>query len=348
MIPRFILAVTDLSPRGNHALSRAALLCAEHGAALTLVYLAYPGEAVPGDASTRLAHHALQLGQRHGIRVRAVSRLSFKVEDLLPEARRADLVVWGTAPVRGLRAFFAGEPVEQFLRTARRPVLVVRREAERDYRSLIVAVDFSESSRALVDISFGLGKSAEVELFHAVSTANEGKLRHAEVSEQAIKAYRDACRRHAQDRMFWLTDSYDSRRNRVLSAISHGDAARQTVVQQQNSGAELIVVGRHPSSRWSELLFDKTASRILDLSDADVLVVPHDHEPASSAAAAHRLAADALPVRRVRAGGPRPPQLPDPAAVNGRAIRAGQPTTATGGHGAPLPSFWLSAAAMGR
>ena len=339
MIARFILAVTDLSPRGNHALSRAALLAAEHGATLTLVYLAYPGEAAPADAATRLAHHALQLSQRHGIRARAVSRLHFKIDDLLSEVRGADLVVWGTAPVRGMRSFFAGDPVEQFLRIAKRPVLVVRREAERDYRSLIVAVDFSEASRALVDVSFTLSKSAQVELFHAVSTANEGKLRYAEVSEQAMKAYRNACRRHAQDRMFWLTDSYDSRRNRVLSAIGHGDAARQTVVQQQNSGAELIVVGRHPSSRFSELFFGRTASRILDLANTDVLVVPHDYEPASSATAVQRLSSDALSVRRVRAGAPRPPQVPDPAAVFGSADRSDVPG---------LPSFWLSAAAMGR
>ena len=349
MIPRFILAVTDLSPRGNHALSRAALLSAQHGATLTLVYLAYPGEAAPADASTRLAHHALQLSQRHGIRARAVSGLSFNVEDLLPDVRSADLVVCGTAPVRGLRSFFAGEPVQKLLRIARRPVLVVRRKAEQDYRSLIVAVDFTDASRALVDIGFGLSKSAKVELFHAVSTAHEGKLRYAEVSDDTIRAYRDAGRRHAKDRMFWLTDSYDSRRNRVLSAVGHGDAARQTVVQQQNSGAELIVVGRHPSSRWSELFFETTASRILSLSSTDVLVVPHDYEPASDATAAHRHSAEAPTVRRVRAGAPNPPRLPNPAAVFGRTVPADQPRqAATGRLEAPLPSFWLSAAAMGR
>ena len=84
MTPHAILAVTDFSPRGNNALDRAALLCAEHGATLKLVYLAYPGEAPPADAATRLAHHALQLGQRHGLRARAVSRLAFTVNDLLP------------------------------------------------------------------------------------------------------------------------------------------------------------------------------------------------------------------------------------------------------------------------
>ena len=118
----------------------------------------------------------------------------------------------------------------------------MRGESQHGYRSLIVAVDFTEASRKLVDIGFAIDPSAQVELFHAVSTANEMKLRYAEVSDRAIKAYRNECRRYAQDRMFWLTDSYDSRRNRVLSTVGHGDAARQTLVQQQNSGAELIII----------------------------------------------------------------------------------------------------------
>jgi len=310
LTPHSIFAVTDFSPQGSHALARAALLGAEHGATLKLVYLAYPGEAPPMDAAARLAHHALQLSQRHGIRVRAESRLTFAVENLLPEVSCADLVVWGTASVKSLRSFFMGQPVEELLRTVRRSVLLVRREADHAYRSVIVAVDFTEASRGLVDLGFALNKSARVELFHAVSTANEGKLRYAEVSDQAIKAYHSECRRYAQDRMFWLTDSYDARRNRVSSALGHGDAARQTVVQQQNSGAELIVVGRQPSSRLSDLFFDSTANRILDYSHTDVLVVPHNHERASSAFAVKRLSTEAPAVRRIRAGAPHPPHFP--------------------------------------
>lgn len=339
MTLRSMLVVTDFSTCGNNALSRAARLAAQHGAPLRLVYLAFPGDAPPEDAATRLAHHALQLGQRHGVRASAASRLGFTVEELLPEVRHADLVVWGTAPVSGLRSFFMGQPVERFIRAARRPALVVRREAAHDYRSLIVAVDFSRSSRTLVDFGLALARPAWAELFHAVSTANEGKLRYAEVSARAIKAYRDACRRHAQDRMLRLTDSYDARRNRVRSAVGHGDPARQTVVQQQHSGAELIVVGRHPSSRWTDLFFESTASRILGFATTDVLVVPHDWAPASGADAVARLAAEALAVRRVRAGAPAPPSLPDPAAVFAREQERER---------SALLSFGWSAAAMGR
>ncbi|VTU39506.1 universal stress protein UspE [Variovorax sp. PBL-H6] len=323
MTPHSVLAITDFSNQGDHALARAGYLCAAHGATLKLLCVAYPGEPPPPDAACRLAHHALQLHQRHGIRVRALSRLAFSLDDVLASARCADLLVWGTAPARGVRAFLVGQPVEAVLRRCQRPVLVVRRPAHAPYRSLVVAVDFTEASRSLVDLGFALNQQAKVELFHAISTANEGKLRYAEVSEHAIKVYRDQCRRYAQDRMFWMTDSYDSRRNRVLSAIGHGDPARQVLVQQQRSNAELVVVGKHPASALSDFLFGSVAQRVLDHGrDRDVLVVPHDHQPASSATAIQRLEAEPGAMRRLRAGAPRAPVRPSPAGMPAK-LRSG-------------------------
>ncbi|RYF54329.1 MAG: universal stress protein, partial [Comamonadaceae bacterium] len=307
MTPRTILAVTDFSPRGDHALARAALLSAEHGAALKLACIRWPGDAAPVDAVTRLTHHALQLSQARGTPVRAVGRLHRSLDDLRPEVVDSDLVVWGTAPVKNVRSFFLGQPVEELLRTAGRPVLVVRRPARRAYSSLLVAVDFSDTSPALLDLSFALNTAASVQVFHAVSTANEGKLRYAEVSANAIQAYRDQCRRQAQDRMFWLTDSFDTRRNRVQSAISHGDAARQAWVQRERDGSELIVVGKHPGSTFSDLFFGSVAGRLLSLSDTaraetDVLVVPHGWRPSMSVAAASPVPTGRPLVNRIRAG----------------------------------------------
>lgn len=314
-----ILAVTDFSSIGDHALTRAALLCAEHGATLKLIYLAYPGETPPRDASCRLAHHAQQLGQRHGIRVRSANQIAHSIEDVLPEARCADVLVWGTTPASSVRSFFMGQPLEGVLRRCQRPVLVVRRQAKEAYGRLLVAVDFSETSRGLVELGFALNKLADVELFHAISTANEDKLWYAEVSQHAITSYRHECRRFAQGRMFSLTDSYDARRNRALSAIGHGDPAQQTVVQQQHSGAELIVVGKHPASLLTDRVFGSIAKRVLRYARTDVLVVPHDYQTASKASAVTRLNAEPRIVRRLRAGTPLPPGGPNPAAVMGRA-----------------------------
>lgn len=315
MIPRSILAVTDFSMQGGHAIARAALLCAQHGATLKLIYLAHRDEAPPQDAAVRLSHHALQLRLRHNIQVHAATRVDFTAIDVACEAKGADLVVWGMAPARGLRAWFRAHPVIRMLRACQRPVMVVRSPAEQPYQSLMVAVDFSDASHRLVELAFALHPSARVELFHAISTANEGKLRYAEVSEHAIRMYREECRRHAQDRMFTLADSYDARRNRLSSAIGRGDPARQVLVQQQNTAADLIVVGKHPASGLCDLLFESVAQRILHGAHTDVLVVPHGFQPASRGTAVCRLATDMPPVRRVKAGAPRPPSYPNPAAV---------------------------------
>ena len=96
--------------------------------------------------------------------------------------------------------------------------------------------------------------------------------------------------------------------------MSAGSSSAQCV---RRGRAKLIVVGRHPSSRLSDLFFESTANRIVSYSDTDVLVVPHDYQPASSARAAKRLSTVGSEVRRVRAGAPNPPRLPNPAAVLG-------------------------------
>ena len=135
---------------------------------------------------------------------------------------------------------------------------------------------------------------------------------------KAIAAYRKQCLRYAQDRMFWLTDSYDARRNRVLSSIRRGSPARQVQVQQERSGAELIVVGKHPASAVSDFLFGSTAQRVLRESKADVLVVPHVFQKGKSANAQTRPASQPSAVRRLRAGPPQAPARPNPAALSAK------------------------------
>lgn len=316
MTLRSILAVTDFSLHGGHAIARAALLCAEHRATLKLVYLTHPDEAPPPDAAVRLMHHALQLRQRHGIQVHAATRIDFTATDVAREATNADMVVWGTAPARGLRAWFCPHPAIHMLRNSQRPVIVVGSAADQPYQSVMVAVDFSQVSHGLVALGLALHPAAQVELFHAISTANEAKLRYAEVSERAIRTYREECRRHAQDRMLTLADSYNARRNRLASAIGRGEPARQVLVQQQNTAADLIVVGKRPASMWADVLFESVAQRILLDARSDVLVVPHGFQLASRGSAVERLVHD-LPVRRVKAGAPRLPRYPNPAAQIG-------------------------------
>lgn len=307
MTPQTILAITDFSANTHAVLDRAMQLALEHGATLELLYAPMDGTPSLPDAAGRLSQHAFQLGQHQQARIHIASRTAASFRDIVNAALRVDLVVIGAASERDMKSLFCGLPEERLARATRRPVLVVRKGAEAarsPYSRLLVAVDFSEASRNLVQTAFAFSGSAQVELFHALSTLNEGKLRAYAVAEEIIQTYRQQNTRFARERMFRLTDSTLARRNRVASTIGHGDPARQAVVQQQYSGAQLIVVGKHPASAVSDFLLGSVSQRVLRHATADVLVVPHGFRPGTRAAAVRRFEHTSPARPRIRAGAP--------------------------------------------
>ncbi|MDO9357495.1 MAG: universal stress protein [Polaromonas sp.] len=310
MKPQSILAITDFSANTHAVLDRAMQLALAHGATLELMYA--PPEGTPSlpDAAWRLSQHAFQLRQRHQASPDIASRTASSFRDIVSAALKVDLVVIGAASERDMKSLFCGLPEERLLRATRRPVLVVRKGAEAvrsPYSHLLVAVDFSEASRHLVQTAFAFGESARIELFHALGTLNEGKLRAYAVSEEIIQAYRQQNTRFAREQMVGLSDSTLARRNRVASRIGHGDPAVQAVVQQQYSGAELIVVGKHPAYAISDFLVGSVSQRVLQHATADVLVVPHGYKPGTRAAAVQRFAHNPPARQRIRAGAPLSP-----------------------------------------
>lgn len=286
---RSILVVTDFSASAAAAVDRAALLAALHGAKLTLMYAAKPGAQHPADAAVRLDHSAQQLAQRTGLDVCARCCFGDPLTQIAREASCADLLVLGDQHDRSLAAFMRGTMALRLSRLCRCPILVTKLAARKRYGKILVTVDFAPASQGLVKLACAIDGDSEIELFHAISTLNDAKLRAAEVSWQAIKAYRQRARRHAHERMFALTDSFQARRNRVGVAIGHGDPARQAAVQQDYTGADLVIVGRRRRSPWADFLFGSVAQRLLGWAGCDVIMVPHDHAPSTRTAAQSRL-----------------------------------------------------------
>ncbi|MBS0454857.1 MAG: universal stress protein [Proteobacteria bacterium] len=278
MVIHSILAVTDLSPQGNRAVLRAAMLAAQHGALLKLMHASRDFAATPRpDAQPELQRLAAEVHARFDILVKRVGDASGHLQAVAEEARWVDLLVVGEhAQEKSARTFFCAHPLERLQRAVPCPILLARLEVFHRYRRILVAVDFTPDSKKMVKLAWALDGDAQVELFHALNTTFEGKLRYADVSERAIKVYRHESMRDAHERMFWLSDSSTARRNRVVAAIGRGDVARQAVIQQQHSSAELLVVGKRRSSRISDVLLGSVAQRVLWWSSGDVLLVPHD------------------------------------------------------------------------
>ena len=296
-----ILALTDLTPQGNRAVLRAAMLAAQHRALLKIMHA--PADFTAGtsaDAEHEVRRLAAEVHARFGILVKSVAGTRGHMQAIAEEARWVDMLVVGERRAkRSARSFFCGQPIERLQRAVPCPILLARLEVFHRYRRILVAVDFTADSRKLVKLAWALDSDAQVELFHALNTTFEGKLRYADVSERVIKVYRHESMRDAHERMFWLSDSSTARRNRVVAAIGRGDVARQAVIQQQHSNAELLVVGKRRSSAFSDFFLGSVAQRVLWWSRGDVLLVPHDLrvDPKPEKAASTAPAREQLPGR---------------------------------------------------
>lgn len=272
-----ILAITDLSAQGNRTVVRAAMLAAKHRALLKIMYA--PKDWLPSqnaDVHEDVRRLAAEIHARFDILVKNVIDISGQLHAVAEEARWVDLLVIGDQHEKSITTFFYGQPIERLQRVVHCPILLARLEVFHNYRRILVAVDFTPESKKLVKLAWSLDSHAQVELFHALNTMHEGKLRYADVSERAMKAYRHESMREARERFFWLSDSSTARRNRVVAAIGKGDAARQAVIQQQHANAELLVVGKRRSSGFSDFFLGSVAQRVMRWSNGDVLVVPHD------------------------------------------------------------------------
>lgn len=276
MTIRSILALTDFSMQGEQALDRAALVAVEHCAQLRIMHFVDVPNPNLTDPFERVAQRAQQLARRHGIAVEPVSRASETVDRVVEESACADLLVIDHRHDRILMRFWQGTTFDQLVRRCQCPVLVVKREPSRRYRRVLVAVDLSAESKALVRYAGAFESESELELFHSQSTLNE-------TTES---------RRHAEERLTQLTELVGPTGNRVMISIGHGDPSRQTFVQQQAAGADLVVVGKNRISALADFMFGGFAQRLLSWATSDVLVVPHDHRVSSRAAASLRIKAE--------------------------------------------------------
>ncbi|HET8746740.1 MAG TPA: universal stress protein [Ramlibacter sp.] len=288
---RSILVVTDLSPQEGIALQRAWQLAEAHRATVKLMLVPARGQPLPRAAASRLANTARQLEESLGLRVTTVpvQEKAHRLEDIAAEARGMDLVVLPHRHERSTAAFFRGQPVLRLLRHCNCPVLVARAARGSHYRRILVTVDFTPLSQALVKLAAKVDAHAALEIFHAISTLDESKLRSAEATEQAVRSWRTKTLRHARERVVALSDSFDVRRNRVATVIGRGDPGRQAVIQQEHTGADLVVVGKQPASAWEDFFCGSVAHRILSWGTSDVLVVPETWAQASAPVAARRM-----------------------------------------------------------
>jgi len=187
------------------------------------------------------------------------------------DARAVDLIVIGTERRTGWARWRQRSVAESVLRRTKRATLVVDSHGASDeaaFENVLVAVDLSPASTALIDTALQLpgGENRQLTVIHAVDAieAASGVGNRAWMVPEYRSHLLDATRRRLADVM------PSSATADVRLHVAGGPVAQTIRAYAADSEADLIVMGR--SKRFMHL--GSTAVRVLRTTDRALLIVP--------------------------------------------------------------------------
>jgi len=284
--PDRLLLATDLSVRCDRALDRAAQLAGEwHAEMIALNVLdpaATPDQALAwasGASEEQLLQVAREQLRRDIADVKIPATLHIArnhdaaaaIADMATRSN-AGIVVTGIASDEMFGRFLLGSTVEQLARSLPQPLLVVRNRVAAPYQRIVVASDFSASSRHALQAAAALFPDRELTVFHAYEMPLSGLSTESPPSPAAIAmaqgeyaAWLHACALPAQVRVRLVVE-------RGPTEIALSRYVRQHAI-------ELVALASQGSSGIMDLLLGSTAAKLLEWLPCDTLLV---HAPRTS------------------------------------------------------------------
>lgn len=270
MTARSILVATDLSARSDRAVDRAVRLAGQWAARLILFHSIEPGsrlERFPGqeDAAMRAV---LPDPDADVTILPAMGPAPALIVQAANDGNCA-LIVTGVARFNHAGDYFVGTAVEHVLRHAKAPVLVVKMRPHNDYRSIVIATDFSPCSQKALLTAATLFPDARLHLLHAYHVPYEGWLKSDGVHEEIASEARE-------DMQSFLNAEEIPEAVRARVSVHLGYGETQTVVLDSIArlGADLLVLGKTGRTGFIPARFGSMAEALLRCSPADTLMVP--------------------------------------------------------------------------
>jgi len=274
-----VLVATDFSPEASLAARRAASIGRETGLRGALVHV------LPGSLPAELHLHAAAQAQRalalvaeeleqEGLPVEPRLLSGYIAGELTRAATGFDFIVAGARGEALLLDFALGRTSVRLVRESRRPVLIVKGPAQKPYRRVIAAVDFSEPSYEAAACGAQIAPQADFDLVHAFEVEFESTLRLAGAVEDKIHAYRRAAREQAMLAMEGFSRRLPLPRERIWPTVVHGYPPKVILDRARETQAELIVIGKHAAGVLEHALIGSVALQVLEMAECDVLIVP--------------------------------------------------------------------------
>jgi nucleotide-binding universal stress UspA family protein len=279
-----VLLATDLGPRCDRATGRAIRLARGFGGGAIAVTVVEPAEIrarnvpkheipawyrapSPRAVAERRLHADFADGKtRWDVRV-VEGKAGDHLVAILDAGDDDMLVVTGPVRQGVLGPTALGSTVDRLLRRPGTSLLMVRERANADYRHLLVASDFSESSLAALRRARALFPDAKVVALHGFEVPMLGLMD----SSQAEAIAQTAAQQREEGRAFLREAGADG--DGVELLVEHGDPARLAQQYVETHDADLVVLGTHGRGAVFELVVGSVARRILTTVDVDTLVV---------------------------------------------------------------------------
>lgn len=287
-----IVSTTDFSPGAQHAVMRAARLAQALNARCVVTNVISRGtlnalhdlmspdssddleQTLVADALEKLHKLAAMVEDAQGVRASVSVSAGSVLRQILQQAESQDagLLVMGAHGSGLVRDLLIGSTTDRVLRKSARPMLVVRREPQDDYRRVLVPIDFSERATAAIALAHQIAPTAELVLLHAYNVPYEGHLRMAGVSEAKMTELRTAARDEAQRQMQAFADSVDLPAVAIRSLLVPGQAAASIVDQAAKLDCDLIAMGKQGLRMIEEMMLGSVTRQVLEQAPCDVLI----------------------------------------------------------------------------
>jgi len=293
-----ILATTDLSSNSSQVIDRGFLIAKKSGAQYTVMHAIgldafaplrdFLGEGanavsqkIADEARERLAELVADSTMKDDVEVNLQIEpgLASTAIPVYAEATDVDLVVLGAHGSGFILRMLLGSTASRLLRKSKYPVLVVKQDAHKDYKRVLVAVDFSPGSEIAIRLSGEVAPGAYIVLLHVFAVPFEGKMQYAGVSEEVIHQYRIEAQTRATQQLRELAESAGLSTTNYSGIVVHGDATRNIIEHEEKYRCDLIVMGKHGTYVTEELLLGSVTKRVLAESRSDVLVVVDKRYP---------------------------------------------------------------------
>lgn len=277
-----VIAATDFSHRAQKAVKRAALLCREQAGTLTLVHainLRFFERLLVGerrlqlkeDVTRKLKHDLDELK----VSGEALVEIGFPSDVIMDTARiqNPQLVVLGDHGEFHLKDVLLGTTARHVIEHAHLPLLVVKSDNEAPYQRILLATDFSDSSRRAVELAATFFPKAQFVVFHAYLTPGKIVTSHYGLAGKEVETMLEQMRTEALEKVERFKESLSIAPENIKTVVRGSASPTEDILDVcETEKADLLVMGTKGMGSFMPLMVGSATDSLLRHSGVDMLI----------------------------------------------------------------------------